>query len=95
VKSKNLASKLLSMAARQLPRDWQEVYGYTPVLLETFVNQDRFRGTSYMAANWLLVGCTQGQGRKGRSRKGRLPLKSIYLFPLNKDYRKILRKRHE
>jgi hypothetical protein len=95
VKSKNLASKLLSMAARQLPRDWQEVYGYTPVLFETFVNQDRFRGTSYMAANWLLVGCTQGQGRKGRSRKGRLPLKSIYLFPLNKDYRKILRKRHE
>lgn len=93
VKSKNLASKLLSMAARQLPRDWQEIYGYTPVLLETFVDQGRFWGTSYKAANWFLVGCTQGRGRQGRSRKGKLPLKSIYLYPLSKDYRKILRKK--
>ena len=96
VKSKNLASKLLSMAARQLPRDWQAVYSYTPVLLETFVDQSRFWGTSYKAANWFLVGCTQGRGRQPRqprSRRGRLPLKSIYLFPLRKDCRKILRKK--
>lgn len=93
VKSENLASKLLSLAARQLPRDWQEIYSYTPVLLETFVDQGRFWGTSYKAANWFLVGCTQGRGRQGRSRKGKLPLKSIYLYPLSKDYRKILRKK--
>ena len=94
VKSKNLASKLLSMAARQLPRDWQTIYGYTPVLLETYVDQGRFRGTSYKAANWFLVGCTQGRGRQNRSHKGKLPLKSIYLFPLRKDCRRILRKKH-
>lgn len=94
IKSKNLASKLLSLAAHQLPGDWQTVYGYTPVLLETFVDQSRFWGTSYKAANWRLVGCTQGRGRQERRRKGRLPLKSIYLFPLRKDYRKILRQSH-
>lgn len=94
VKSKNLASKILSLAIRQLPGDWQEVYGFAPVLLETFVDQGRFRGTSYKAANWFLVGCTEGRGRHDRFRKCKLPPKSIYLFPLKKDYRKILRKKH-
>jgi hypothetical protein len=50
-------------------------------------------GTSHKAANWFLVRCTQGLGRQPRFRKGRLPLKSIYLFPLRKDCRKILRKK--
>ncbi len=33
IQSKGLASKILSLAARQLPNDWQQRYGYRPVLL--------------------------------------------------------------
>ena len=53
VQSKNLASMLLAKAAQVLPGHWQAVYGYRPVLLETFVEKPRFQGTCYKAANWL------------------------------------------
>jgi hypothetical protein len=45
VRVASLASKLLSMASRVLPADWEERYGYRPVLLETFVEKERFTGT--------------------------------------------------
>jgi hypothetical protein len=44
---KNLASKILTMAAKQIPRDWQKQYRIKPVLLETFVETERFAGTCY------------------------------------------------
>jgi hypothetical protein len=53
------------LAARQLPQDWQYRYGIRPLLLETFVEQDRFTGACYRAANWLHVGQTQGRGKHG------------------------------
>lgn len=56
VQSKNLASKILGLTARQLPEDWQNRYGYRPLLLETFVEQGRFKGVCYQAANWLRWG---------------------------------------
>ena len=85
VRVKNLASHALARAARQLPRDWQRVHGATPVLVETFVNPERFRGTCYRAANWLRAGRT-----KGRADAGRRP-KDVYLYPLAKRCRAILR----
>ena len=45
IQSKGLASKILSKVARQLPNDWHLRYGYRPVLLETFVESQRHRGT--------------------------------------------------
>lgn len=63
VKSKNLSSHILSLCAQQLPHDWQQTYGYTPVLMETFVEKDRFAGTCYKAANWIYVGLTKGRGK--------------------------------
>ncbi|MGB9846990.1 MAG: Druantia anti-phage system protein DruA [Desulfotomaculales bacterium] len=51
VQVKNLASKILSLAVQKLPEDWEKTYGYRPVLLETFVEKDRFAGTCYRAAN--------------------------------------------
>ncbi len=89
IKCENLASKLLSLVVHTIPNDWQSVYNYTPVLLETFVDQSHFLGTSYKAANWTLVGLTQGRGKKG-SNKAKLPLKSIYLYPLTRDFRLVL-----
>ncbi|HEV2040492.1 MAG TPA: Druantia anti-phage system protein DruA, partial [Casimicrobiaceae bacterium] len=64
IQSKGLASKILSMIARQLPHDWHRRYGYRPVLLETFVESQRHRGTCYKAANWIHVGQTTGRGKK-------------------------------
>ena len=91
IKSRNLASRLLSLVAKQLPRDWQDRYGYRPVLLETFVEVERFRGTCYRAANWIHVGKTQGRGKLDRWRRRELPVKHIFLYPLRRDFRERLR----
>ena len=85
--SENLASKVLGLAARQLTEDWQHRYGYRPLLLETFVEKDRFTGTCYRAANWLHVGQTQGRGKLGPSGKQSVPIKDVWLYPLEKRFR--------
>jgi hypothetical protein len=90
VTSKNLASRILSCAVRQLPYDWQTRYHYQPVLLETFVQKDRFCGTCYRAANWTLLGQTQCRGKLDRYNKHPLPVKNIFVYPLNNSFRKIL-----
>ena len=90
ISSKHLASKLLSIAAKRLPRDWKERYGYSPVLLETFVEDIRFKGTCYKAANWCCLGKTTGRGRNEKSQKQVLPIKSIWTYPLHKKFKYIL-----
>jgi Domain of unknown function (DUF4338) len=91
VTSKNLASRILAQAAKRLPHDWLSRYGYSPVLLETFVDKSRFRGTCYKAANWIHVGQTQGRGKLDRSHQNAIPIKEIFLYPLQKSFRKDLR----
>jgi hypothetical protein len=59
----NLASAALGAAVRALPRQWRERFGYTPLLLETFVDVERYRGTCYKAAGWLQMGLTAGFAR--------------------------------
>lgn len=83
IRVRGLASKILSHCARQLPREWQEHYGYGPLLLETLVDSSRFRGTCYRAANWIALGRTQGRGRMDRQHRahGKAP-KEIYVYPL-------------
>ncbi|KLU60272.1 hypothetical protein CEB3_c03180 [Peptococcaceae bacterium CEB3] len=90
VRVKNLASKILSLTAKRLPQEWQAIYGYTPVLLETFVDQERYRGTCYKAANWSYVGETKGRGKWDRLNEYKLPVKDIYLYPLRKNFCEIL-----
>jgi GNAT superfamily N-acetyltransferase len=90
VRVKNLASVILSRAARRLRADWPAAYGYAPLLLETFVECGRFSGASYRAANWLHVGRTKGRGKLDRHHEQALPLKDVYLYPLQRDYRRIL-----
>ena len=88
---KNLASRILSMAAKSIATDWQLRYGYTPVLLETFVDTERFTGTCYKASNWVCVGATQGRGKLDRYHEQKLPVKSVWLYPLDKDFARCLR----
>ena len=90
VRVANLASVVLARAARRLRSDWQTAYGYEPLLLETFVECGRFSGASYRAANWLCVGRTQGRGKLDRHHQHALPLKDVYLYPLHRNYRRIL-----
>ena len=85
VQVKNLASRLLGLAARRLPEDWLREYSYRPALLETFVHVDRHAGTCYRAANWLCLGQTDGRGRMDRRKQRALPQKSIFVYPLEAD----------
>ena len=93
VKVRFLASGVLAMAARHLPRDFYERYAYSPVLLETFVEAQRFSGTSYKAANWIWVGQTQGRGKLDRDHRQDKPIKDVWVLPLRPDFRNHLRGR--
>lgn len=90
VKVKNLASHVLSKAARTLCADWQERYGFAPVVLETFVESGRFKGTSYRAANWQWVGQSVGRGRQDRARSFSVPYKDVYVYALTQHAREVL-----
>jgi len=90
VRCNNLASCILGMAARRLARDWQRHYAYRPVLLETFVELPRFRGTCYRAANWNLLGETKGRGKLDVHNRASLPKKAIWVYPLLENFRKAL-----
>jgi hypothetical protein len=91
VQSKNLASKILGMIARQLPNDWEKRYGIRPVLMESFVETDRFTGTCYRAANWIHVGKTKGRGKLGPAGTQSVPIKDLWLLPLCRRFRRALR----
>lgn len=86
IKSQNLASKLLSLVVRRLSDDWYRHYRYRPVLLETFVESQRFHGTCYKAANWIHVGQTKGRGKLDVKNTAKLPKKDIWLYPITKSF---------
>jgi hypothetical protein len=91
VSVKNLASKVLSLAIKQIQEDWLRDYCYAPVLLETFVDTSHFAGTCYKASNWIYLGETQGRGRMDREKEYALSRKAIYMYPLQKDYKDCLK----
>jgi len=90
VKIKNLASKALSLSAKQVRVDFLERYGYEPVLLETFVDTEYYLGTCYRAANWISLGQTAGRGRMDRYTKYMSTPKQIFVYPLVPDFRQHL-----
>jgi len=90
IQSRNLASRILSLACKQIKDDWHSRYNYSPVLLETFVEIDRFTGACYRAANWKEVGITSGRGKLGKSGQEKLPKKYILLYPIAKDFKEKL-----
>jgi hypothetical protein len=84
VRVPHLASHILSIIIRRIRGDWQSKYGHSLLLLETFVEIDRFRGTCYQAANWKCVGTTKGRSRNDRYTRIHVPVKAVYLYPLAK-----------
>jgi hypothetical protein len=89
--SPNLASHLLSLNLKRLSDDWQQHYDHPLLLVETYVDPQRFEGTCYRAANWVEIGVTKGFGR---SRIDFYQLhdkpKAILLYPLHPKARQIL-----
>ena len=87
---RNLASRVLALISRRLADDWHTRYAYRPVLLETFVEKPRFAGTCYKAANWQYLGDTQGRGKLDTLHRNAQPIKSIWIYPLVRDFRRHL-----
>jgi hypothetical protein len=90
VEARHLASHVLGRVARRIAQDWQAKYGHSVVLLETFVERARFSGTGYRAANWQVLGTTQGRGRQDRRWTLQVPVKELYVYPLRTDLREAL-----
>ncbi len=90
VKCKNLASHTLAKVAKQLPCDWQKKYATKPLLMETLVEDARFQGTCYKAANWIYLAKTKGRGKYDTNTKCALPVKSIFVYPLCNSSKKLL-----
>jgi hypothetical protein len=88
-----LASHILSQVGHRIAADWQQRYRHPIYWLETFVQQDRFRGTCYQSANWVCVGQTTGrtrQSQRHRDNAVHAPVKDIYLYSLSSDGRRQL-----
>lgn len=90
IKIPYLASHLLSKLCVSIRQDWRSTYGIQPVLLETFVDNSRYKGTCYHAANWTYVGNTCGRGRMDKMHLGKKSIKSIWVYPLVKSFRRHL-----
>ncbi len=86
----HLGSWILGRVAGRIARDWRAKYGHPVVVLETFVERERFRGTVYRAANWQPVGVTAGRTRQDRHTRIQVAVKDIYVHPLCRGFREVL-----
>ena len=84
---KNLASHLLSRAAKRITGDWMQRYNHPIYMLETFVDRTRFTGACYKAANWIHLGQTTGRTRQDRNHTIQTSNKDIYAYPISKNFR--------
>lgn len=87
----NFASFILSRGVKAVTKGWEHIYGIRPILLETFVEKERFKGTCYKAANWIHVGSTKGYARRGYCYHNHQVPKNIFVYPLDPNTRELLR----
>jgi hypothetical protein len=87
---KFLASYLLSQLAKRISDDWSKLYNHPVYFLETFVDTEKFIGTSYQAANWIYLGKTTGRGKNDQTNKVNRSIKSVYGYPLISNFQKKL-----
>ena len=90
VKVMNLASHVLGEIGRRIRDDWEKRWNYRPVLLETFVDPRYYAGSSYLAANWLYLGMTTGEGLVRPGKSYTTTPKKIFVLPLVDDFRSVL-----
>ena len=90
VQVEHLASHILGCMAKMLSQDWERVYGHPIYFLETFVDPERFRGTCYRAANWVLLGRTTGRGKNDQTNRPNRSIKEVLGYPLTRRFRQLL-----
>ena len=90
VRVEHLASHILGRMAARISDDWQRMYGHPIYFLETFVDPERFRGTCYRAANWVLLGKTTGRGKQSNSYVPNRSIKEVLGYPLTTQFRELL-----
>jgi hypothetical protein len=90
VQVKNLASHVLGQVERRVKDDWMEKWGYSPALVETFVDPGYYHGSCYKAANWEYLGMTTGDGLVRKGKRYSTTPKMIFVRPLVKDFRSLL-----
>jgi hypothetical protein len=90
VRVAHLASHILGRMARMLSADWQRLYGHPIYFVETFIDPERFRGTCYRAANWMVLGTTTGRGKNDATHQPNRPIKEVLGLALVKDFRQRL-----
>jgi hypothetical protein len=90
VRIEHLASHILGRMTSRISDDWQRVYGHPIYFLETFVDPERFRGTCYRAANWVLLGRTTGRGKQSNSYVPNRSMKEVLGYPLTPKFRELL-----
>ena len=59
----NLASRVMKLILGRLSQDWQQQFKHPLVMVESFVDPEQFRGTTYQCSGWTQLGLTQGYGR--------------------------------
>jgi Domain of unknown function (DUF4338) len=93
VQVEHLASHILGRMAKQLSEDWEGSYGHPVYFLETFIDPERFRGTCYRAANWVVLGRTTGRGKNCPTKRPNRSLKEVLGYPLVPHFRELLAER--
>jgi Domain of unknown function (DUF4338) len=91
VQVQNLASHILSRMALRISAEWELVYGHGIYFLETFVDPERFRGTCYRAANWIVLGTTTGRGKNDHTNRPNRSIKQVLGYPVDRRFRQLLR----
>ena len=76
--------------ARQISQDWERIYGHPIYLLETFIDPERFRGTCYRAANWVVLGRTTGRGKDDQTHRPNRSIKEVLALPLHRRFHELL-----
>jgi len=90
VRVEHLASHILGRMAARISDDWRQLYGHPIYFLETFIDPERFRGTCYRAANWVLMGRTTGRGKQSNSYVPNRSIKEVLGSSLTKRFRELL-----
>jgi hypothetical protein len=91
VQTPHLASHILGCIARRVSLDWEALYAHPIYFLETFVDPERFRGTCYRAANWIVLGETTGRGKDDQTRRPNRSIKQLLAYPLTPRFRELLK----
>jgi len=86
----HLASHILGRMARRISQDWERIYGHPIYFLETFIDPERFRGTCYRAANWMVLGRTTGRGKDDQTHRPNRSIKEVLALPLHRRFHELL-----